>query len=1665
MSKSGWDSVCNKVQTGLKTDAKIRSKSGMRLRLAGLGLAIVLGCGAQNFASAQSYYSSSSETDRDLVKCEGVPSDAEPEIPGNDEPCDVVQANSETKQQSESQSKPLSGSTQSSSTQSSSSGQSDQIPEIEWEKRQGSEQRLTALGMDLMGDGIDPHTGSIEFSQTDVSIPGNFDLPVAITRKRRSGHFYRDDVHVEFGDWQIDVPRIHVTLPDQPTANIDWVGNRCTRSYAAQFETLVYFGAAYSRTKYANGLVMDIPGQGGKQILEAPVGSQWPTGTTHVTTDYWRLECLPLPGGQGFTAYAPNGDVYTFDTYIVRQAHHLGTKIANTPIMERERHMLAASQVRDVHGNTVNYTYDSSGRLTRIEASDGRLITLAYSGTLITSVTANGRTWTYQYGNKYYPEAQSGTELRTNALIQVNQPDGTKWTFDIAGMDATPGLGKLCPQSSQTLTITHPYGATGVFELGQHYFRTSYQQRDEIIRNECPNEDFEPADRWIPPRYELRRPPMMATTSKTITGPALPTMQWTYEYETDGGSVGSSGSDPTNWTKMVDPAGVQTTFYHFWTEGDWTEGQTLGGKLDRVEVRSDSGTLMQFTQHDYVQEDSIGYAATGYLSYTTTRPTHRSSTVTSQDGDSYTTTTTFGTNPGYGYSYGSPIQTYKSGVGPNPQLVEYSYQHDLDDWVLGLTKTVDRNGKRFDEYYYDAKGRVTSHSRFGAQRSAMSYYTSGSQAGRLSSVTLYGRQYLISNYKRGLPQNLTLPDGNTQSRSVDNNGWITSETDARGIYTSYSYVSGSGWLAGIDRPYPWADTSISYSGVGSGQIQQQATTGMNRETVSYDAFLRPVLSENYALDSGDVVYNRTVFDALGRKSFQSLPASSSTASVGTSTAYDALGRVISTQLNVWPYPTTTTDYLSNNCTRVTDPEGDPTTTCSSGYGSRDNGNPLNISQPEGVSTSMTYDDWGNLLSAYRPTASGGFTQTWAYDSRLRMCAYTAPETGMTRYDYNSKDEMIAYADGFYGTASCGALGSYVVGMSYDQMGRLLTTTYPSAGTKDITRSYDANGNLLTVDREGINWDYEYHSSADLLVTEALSIDAMTFRTTYEYNANQVRRKMTYSGGRTVQYDPDGLGRAQYAYMQAPLEGNIYPYVANHGDYHPNGMIASFSVGNGTSFGQSLDAAQRVSRRRVWPSSSNILDLQYGYNTRGQVTSITDNADPGNNRSFGYDDLGRLISANGQWGSGSYQYDQANNITQKTLGARTLSMAYNSSNRLASVSDSSAGTTRNYSHHWFGHLSNDSIRSYSYYWDHRVSTISGPVNASYAYDGHLRRVRQIENGHYTYTIYDRDGKLLQRFEPSQNGDGPTRTDYVSFNGETLARVKNGVISYTMNDHLGSPVSSTTGSGSVLWREQYSPYGEQLEDPTGNDDDQGFTGHIEDSATGLTYMQARFYDPEIGRFLQKDPVTFAEKGVSYFNRYAYVANDPVNATDPSGMMSIADDKQIVILPKDPSVPNAIIPNTVGAEGVGGYEDTFHTYDVRDAAAPGIGSRAGSDALRNNPTPGNDSPASTQGTLNDVGDIPGTPFDSDNMVKSFVVPPADFTKTTDIIINYTVAGEHALTEGFVMRWGELGPDGQVTSWRSYGEGNAWQQRDALKGLHSGMTRQVWGQNHQELNEAGRR
>jgi RHS repeat-associated protein len=110
--------------------------------------------------------------------------------------------------------------------------------------------------------------------------------------------------------------------------------------------------------------------------------------------------------------------------------------------------------------------------------------------------------------------------------------------------------------------------------------------------------------------------------------------------------------------------------------------------------------------------------------------------------------------------------------------------------------------------------------------------------------------------------------------------------------------------------------------------------------------------------------------------------------------------------------------------------------------------------------------------------------------------------------------------------------------------------------------------------------------------------------------------------------------------------------------------------------------------------------------------------------------------------------------------------------------------------------------------------------------------------------------------------------------------------------------------VIETTEYEPYGAQVAGPV--KDGPGFTGHVQDVATGLTYMQQRYYDPTVGLFLSVDPVMAYSEPVGMFNRYRYANNNPYRFTDPDGRCSLGFICDFLPAPRsDRANPYASIP----------------------------------------------------------------------------------------------------------------------------------------------------------------
>lgn len=563
------------------------------------------------------------------------------------------------------------------------------------------------------------------------------------------------------------------------------------------------------------------------------------------------------------------------------------------------------------------------------------------------------------------------------------------------------------------------------------------------------------------------------------------------------------------------------------------------------------------------------------------------------------------------------------------------------------------------------------------------------------------------------------------------------------------------------------------------------------------------------------VYVRQQFDAYNQPVFTSLPSENDYESNGQATLYDGLQRVKRQYSTV---DNTGVDYyyLTNNRVETVDALGNRTTTTYRAFGSPEQKLPSLISQPENVTTTISYNVFDNVSSIVQ----GGVTESRYYNAQQRLCRLYRPDVGATAYDYNAVGDILWEAKGASGAnntcATASVLASEKTSFSYDNIGNIRQITYPDSSGNSLY-TYDAQGNLSSLTSGSTAWEYQYNSLG-LIEKELLNVDNLTFVLDPGYNALGQLTSLSYPSGRSVTFTVDALGRT--------LSSGSY---ATNAQYFPNGQLKSFNYGNALTFTQTLDSQQRPEQRRV-SLSANLLSQQYSYDANSNLTSITDSVSPSNSvTNMTYDGLGRLKTANGFWGAGSFNYDALGNITRKTLGTQDISYTYNSSNRLTSISGS---FSQSFSYDSRGNVINNGVRAFTF---NRANRLASSGINSYVYDGHGRRIIKNKNGAKTYSLYNSAGVLMSTYE--SNG----YTDYYYLGSQLVAKYA---------------------------------------DPRTQSDEPGYTGHVEDNDLQLTYMQQRYYDPIIGRFYSNDPVGFTASNPMMFNRYAYANNNPYKYVDPDG-----------------------------------------------------------------------------------------------------------------------------------------------------------------------------------------
>ncbi|MBI4493717.1 MAG: hypothetical protein HY690_13075, partial [Chloroflexi bacterium] len=254
--------------------------------------------------------------------------------------------------------------------------------------------------------------------------------------------------------------------------------------------------------------------------------------------------------------------------------------------------------------------------------------------------------------------------------------------------------------------------------------------------------------------------------------------------------------------------------------------------------------------------------------------------------------------------------------------------------------------------------------------------------------------------------------------------------------------------------------------------------------------------------------------------------------------------------------------------------------------------------------------------------------------------------------------------------------------------------------------------------------------------------------------------------------------------------------------------------------------------------------------------------------YGYDQLSRLTSVTPPSGPTGYTYDSVGNRTTRTRGSST-NYSYDWADRITSAGGVSYTVNDN------GNLVARGPDTFGYDQANRLKTATiGSTTSTYVYDGDGKRVSATVGTNPTVSYrYDVNQSL-----PVVLDDGTRK--YVWGLGLAYAVDSAGNVEVYHEDGLGSVRAITDASAQVVQTYLSDEFGvPSLTQGTGSQPFQ-YTGEPRDAETGFVNLRARMYDPATGRFVQRDPFPGFDSDPLSLNRYSYVANDPMNATDPSG-----------------------------------------------------------------------------------------------------------------------------------------------------------------------------------------
>jgi RHS repeat-associated protein len=391
---------------------------------------------------------------------------------------------------------------------------------------------------------------------------------------------------------------------------------------------------------------------------------------------------------------------------------------------------------------------------------------------------------------------------------------------------------------------------------------------------------------------------------------------------------------------------------------------------------------------------------------------------------------------------------------------------------------------------------------------------------------------------------------------------------------------------------------------------------------------------------------------------------------------------------------------------------------------------------------------------------------------------------------------------------------------YDSVGRLHQITYPDSST--IIYGYDGDGRPVTV-QDSMNGTIERtYDGLSRLTSETTPQGSLS----YTYDAVG-RATMTVTGDPTVEYEYDAAGR-----LETVTQGTAVVSL----EYDDANRRTSLTLPNG-------------------------VVTEYGYDAASQLTALTYRSGPTvlGNLTYTYDLDGRRSEVGGT-------------LARTSLPQSVATAAYDNANQLTQWA------SRILSYDMNGNVRSDGYSDFIWNTRQQLVGLGGGASGAFGYDSEGRRTQRtvgLTTASYLYAGQDTVREQIT--------NGPTATRLAGENvDEWWSRTEPAGQHAPLVDAQGSAIALADASGTLVTHYTYEPFGRTTTSGASTPNRFAFTGREtdQDALAGLYYYRARYYDSALGRFVSTDPLGMTVG----MNSYEYVENDPLNATDPTGLYSL-------------------------------------------------------------------------------------------------------------------------------------------------------------------------------------